>query len=512
MLRRMSVVRGVTVLGLGAIVGIVAAPTVASASAETRARAEMPRVPFPGALAKSDRVGANGQTPVTTSSCGKAVYMGGPVISNVQVVVVFWSSSVDSVVTGNMPGFFSALTQSEFLDMLSEYSTTGQSGGTSQTVGRGALVTAKTITPMVATGSTIQDSQIGSELEAQIAAGVLPAPVMDAHGYSNTLYFNFFAPGMTVNDQGDDSCTTWCGYHSSYTSGGKPIPYAVIPDMSSSSECRSGCGVGTEVNFIESTSAHELSEAITDMDVGGNDVAWYINGNSCGEIGDVCDTPANDSGNVDGYTVQLVWSNDLNKCADNNPAVTLTGCTTNSTCTSPTGICNTTTGTCVECGSSSDCSASAPVCNTSAGTCGPCTSSSQCTNASDPVCTNGTCGPSTSTGGQDAGTSGGADASTGGGADSGTGGGHLDASTGGGSDSGGGYGDDSGSGGDDSGSGNGSDGGSGSSGNGWNDDTTASSGGCSMYGGANDVSYGGLGIACVAGAMLASRSRRSKRR
>jgi hypothetical protein len=365
---------------------------------------------------------------------------------------------------------------------------------------------------MVATSSTIQDSQIGQELAAQISAGVLPAPTKDSHGYSNTLYFNFFAPGMTVNDQGDDSCTTWCGYHSSYKSGSTAIPYAVIPDMSSSSECRSGCGVGTEVNFVESTSAHELSEAITDMDVADNNVAWYINGNNCGEIGDVCDTPANDSGNVDGYTVQLVWSNDLNKCADNNPAVTLSGCTTSSSCTAPTGVCNTTTGTCVECGSSSDCTASAPVCNTTAGTCGPCTSNSQCTNASDPVCSNGTCGPSTSTGGADAGSSGSPDASTGGGVDSGSGGGHADGGTGGSADSGSGYGDDGGgtASGNDSGANNGS---GDNGGDGWSDGGgSGTSGGCSMSGGTNDVSYGGLGIACVAGAMLASRSRRSKRR
>ncbi len=511
--------RGATLLGLGGFVAIAAAPTAASADVEVRSEAissvAPPRPPFPGALAKSNRVGGTGESAPNLSSCGKATYMGGPVISNVQVVVVYWSSSVDSVVRGAMPGFFSAITQSEFLDMLSEYSTTGQSGGTDQTIGRGSLVSAVTITPMVATGTTVQDSQIGEELAAQISAGVLPAPVFDSHGYSNTLYFNFFAPGMKVDDDGDDSCTTWCGYHSSYKSGSKAIPYAVIPDMSPSSECSSGCGVGTEVNFIESTSAHELSEAITDMDVADNDVAWYINGNACGEIGDVCDTPANDSGNVDGYTVQLVWSNDLDKCADNDPALTLSGCTSSSTCSGATPVCNTTTGTCVECTSSSNCSASAPVCNTSAGTCGPCTSDAQCTNASDPVCTNGTCGPASSSGGADAGTSSGSpDASTGNGTDSG-GVGH-DAGTGSSNDSGSAYGsgDDGGGAGSDSDSGSSDNGGNGDNGTGgWNGDGgTGSSGGCSMSGPPNDASYGGLGIACVAGALLASRSRRAKRR
>jgi hypothetical protein len=497
MLRKFSVMRGVTVLGLGGIVAIAAAPTAASAEIETSSSAATPRAPFPGALARA-RVGGTGGSIPTTASCGKATYMGGPVISNVQVVAVFWSSSVDSVVTGNMPGFFSAITQSEFLDMLSEYSTTGQSGGTDQTIGRGALAKAVTITPRVATGNTIQDSQIGEELAAQITAGVLPAPVMDSHGYSNTLYFNFFAPNMTVNDQGDDSCTTWCGYHSSYKSGNSVIPYAVIPDMSPSSECASGCGVGTEVNFIESTSAHELSEAITDMDVNDNNLAWYINGSKCGEIGDVCDTPANDSGNVDGYTVQLVWSNDLDKCADNNPAVTISGCTSNSSCTAPTGVCNTTTGTCVQCASSSDCPASDPVCNTSAGT----------------------CGPGSSGGTPDAGGGGNTtpDASTGGSVDSGTGGNHTpDASTGGSIDSGSGgstYGnDDSGT---TSGNNNGDSGtnsGNGNNDNVWgNGDDSGSSGGCSISTDSNDASYGGLGLACVAGAMLAVRSRRSKRR
>ncbi len=292
--------------------------------------------------------------------------------------------------------------------------------------------------------------------------------------------------------------------------------------MSPSSECSSGCGGGTEANFVEATSAHELAEAISDTAVGSGDYAWSGSGGAnCSEIGDVCATGgSSDQATVDGYTVQKVWSNVLNACAADNPNITVAGCTSNSTCSAPTGVCNTTTGTCVQCGSSSDCSASAPVCNTSAGTCGPCTSNSQCTNASDPVCSNGTCGPASST--PDAGSSSSPDASTGGSPDASTGGGSdggaglHDASTGGGSDSGssyGGYGDDSGS----TGSGNQADGGtgngSGDNGSGWSDnDSSGSSGGCSMSNSSNDVSYSGLGIACVAGAMLIARGRRSKRR
>src|SRR5579864_6861047 len=71
-------------------------------------------------------------------------YYGGPVISNVQVVVVYWGNSVSSVATTGIPGFFSSITNSNWADELSEYTTNGVipvGGGTpgNQSIGRGSL-------------------------------------------------------------------------------------------------------------------------------------------------------------------------------------------------------------------------------------------------------------------------------------------------------------------------------------------------------------------------------------
>jgi hypothetical protein len=57
---------------------------------------------------------------------------------------------------------------------------------------------------------------------------------------------------------------------------------------------------------LTGTSSHELCEAISDPVPGSG---WYDNVN--GEIGDIC---AWNFKQVAGYTVQLEWSNQNNKC------------------------------------------------------------------------------------------------------------------------------------------------------------------------------------------------------
>ena len=166
--------------------------------------------------------------------CGVVTYCGGPVISNVQIVPVYWTSGVSSTITKWAPGYFSAITDSVFMDMLSEYSTKGKTGeacgeaddggisyfgpttpeSTSQTITRGSTLPAVTITPMVTTGTSITDDNaaIGAELTAQIAAGKLPAPTYDTEGYPNTLYFVFFPSSYSISLQGGGSCSAFGGF------------------------------------------------------------------------------------------------------------------------------------------------------------------------------------------------------------------------------------------------------------------------------------------------------------
>src|SRR5438876_1103669 len=81
-----------------------------------------------------------------------------------------------------------------------------------------------------ATGATVQDGDIASELAAQVQAGHLPAVTNDAQGKANTLYVIFFPSKVVINDGGGNSCDAFCGYHGSGSIGGSTYIYAVIPD------------------------------------------------------------------------------------------------------------------------------------------------------------------------------------------------------------------------------------------------------------------------------------------
>ena len=73
--------------------------------------------------------------------------------------------------------------------------------------------------------------------------------------------------------------------------------YAVMPYPG----CQGCTGTLAEFDALTSVSSHELCEAITDPVPG---QGWYDDVN--GEIGDIC---AWQTRVVDGYTVQLEWSN-----------------------------------------------------------------------------------------------------------------------------------------------------------------------------------------------------------
>src|SRR6185312_5238246 len=117
---------------------------------------------------------------------------------------------------------------------------TNISGGTGQVFGNGTFGGLFQIVPSSANnGSTISDTQIQSELLAQITAGHLPAPVLDAAGNPNTLYMIFFPPGKTITQGGSSSCVAggFCAYHGTTSSlfNNKHVLYGVMPDMQAGS-------------------------------------------------------------------------------------------------------------------------------------------------------------------------------------------------------------------------------------------------------------------------------------
>ena len=262
-------------------------------------------------------------------------YFGGPIISNVHVVqVLYGSGSYNAQVAGTtsptMGNFYGDLTgtNSGYVSLLTQYNTT-ISGGTNQTIGNGTFDGLFQIVPSAGNnGSTISDAQIQSELLAQISAGHLPAPVLDAAGNVNTLYMIFFPPGKTITQGGSSSCVAggFCAYHGTTSTllNGKNVLYGVHPDMQSGLCSTGGCGNAGVFGNYTSVTSHELTEAITDADVGiaatfAPPLAWYDMVN--GEIGDICNGQQGTyTANGTAYTIQLEFSNAANNCVLPPPA------------------------------------------------------------------------------------------------------------------------------------------------------------------------------------------------
>jgi hypothetical protein len=228
-------------------------------------------------------------------------YYGGPVISNVVVHAVYWGNS--TAFQSHLNDFYGNITNSSYMDWLSEYNTP------TQTIGRGSFAGGTVITPSH-TGTALQDADIQAELSAQMDAGHLP----QSDG-KNDLYMFHFPPGIkiTAPDGQSDSCVVFCAYHGTFKKGNKVVFYGIHPDLAQTG-CNQGCGSSSAQENTTSVASHEMVEAITDAEVGlatqvGAPLAWY--NTQQGEIGDICNGK---QGQVNGFTVQLQWSNHANKC------------------------------------------------------------------------------------------------------------------------------------------------------------------------------------------------------
>lgn len=279
--------------------------------------------PSPAASASAPSMGVA----PTCTNCN-VQYWGGPVISNVKIYAVFWGSGVDATVRSGIAGFFTALTNSDWMDWQNEYRTdlarSGGGEGTGQLIGRGTFAGPSiTLSPSAAATCTgrspanpLPDSAIQSELLEQIGAGALPSP--DA----NTLYMLYFPPGCTITSGGASSCVSggFCAYHGTLTLGARSVFYGVVPDFGPGSGCDLGCGSGTTFQNVCSATSHEVGEAMTDAEVGlasalAPPLAWYDPDN--GENGDMCSQATGSITSLaDGatYTVQQMYSRRTGFC------------------------------------------------------------------------------------------------------------------------------------------------------------------------------------------------------
>jgi len=235
---------------------------------------------------------------------------GGARASAVQVVPVFWGSSVNSTTTSTIQN---SLTELEISDLnawlVKQYAMPQMN-----------VQAPITITPHN-TATSLSQNDVQAELTYQITHGGLPGA---GTGYHYVLHF---PSTVTVAGQ----CVSWCAFNSrySYIVGTPPfrviktVYYSVMPDFATTN-----CGAPpnpfvpnclfSETNWYNAftrTETHEIIEALTDEMGGG----WQDRSqpSSCGtQIGDLCNGMSDTVGST---TIQKMWSNAANNCVTHGP-------------------------------------------------------------------------------------------------------------------------------------------------------------------------------------------------
>ena len=218
-------------------------------------------------------------------------YRGGPLMTSVEVFTVFWGGAwqqqPQAGLVAKLNQFFDKILTSSLIDQLGEYNVPGK------TIGHGRREGTATVTTM-----TLRRHATDSTIRHLLQQEILTNPAFPKPSPS-LLYFVYLPPGVSLTSQGGKSCLTFCGYHESING---QVFYAAMPYPG----CNGCLGGLSDLDALTLTSSHELCEAITDAVPGSG---WYDDHN--GEIGDIC---AWKTKQVDGYTVQLEWSNKAQSC------------------------------------------------------------------------------------------------------------------------------------------------------------------------------------------------------
>jgi len=228
----------------------------------------------------------------------------GGVISNAGVYNIFWNSAAANV--PGTQGFATAKDQmAAFVNAFSgspDYTILGASGNYSLS-GNVIATTIRMMGTFVdtkATAAKITDSAIQSYIAGLLTAGTVGAADTSA------IYSVYFPSGMTVSAGSSRSCSSFCGYHSSFTYNGKTIKYAVYPYP-----CSRGCNVSGKqpADMWTIVTSHEIREAVTDP------VNEWWDGTTGYEADDKCAWQQLYQLSVGGHWVQPEFSNaDGNKC------------------------------------------------------------------------------------------------------------------------------------------------------------------------------------------------------
>jgi hypothetical protein len=268
-------------------------------------------LPGPAALRNEHFVQPSDHQPIgyatkftfTPAKNAPLTWQGGSVISGAGVYNIFWNSSAANV-PGTQSSNATAKDQMEaFVKAYSgspDYGIIGANGNYSLSGNPIATTIAYkgTFVDTKATQSSIKDSAIQSYI-----AGLLPSL---GGANESVLYSVYFPSGMTVSAGSSRSCSSFCGYHSSFTTGGKTIKYAVYPYPCSRGCSLSGKGAADMWTIVTS---HEIREAVTDPVN-----AWWDTTTGY-EADDKCAWQQLYQMSVGSYWIQPEFSNaDGNKC------------------------------------------------------------------------------------------------------------------------------------------------------------------------------------------------------
>lgn len=216
-------------------------------------------LPPPAAVAAQENHGMGTQIP--TQQNGYSVFNasygsvpgamndhGGSVISNAAFFAIYYNSQPASTLQSGINSFVNNFSNSDpGMKVITQYSKTGNA--ISATLGNSGSFVDNQSTPR-----RISDSQIQSYLATKFSSGQV--------AFNNHTIYGVYLPNGTKSTLGSSSsCTSYCGYHSSFTYNGQTAIYAVFPY----NNC-SGCSLtGKTVLDMETiVTSHEIREAITD--------------------------------------------------------------------------------------------------------------------------------------------------------------------------------------------------------------------------------------------------------
>jgi hypothetical protein len=173
---------------------------------------------------------------------------GGSVVSNAAFQPIFYNGATAASLQSGIDAFVNNFSNSDpGMTVITQYSKTGNAISA-------ALTHAADFVDNKPAPRRISDSGVQSYLTGLFNAGSVSA--------NNHTVYGVYLPQGTVSTAGSSrSCTSYCGYHSSYTYNGITILYAVLPY----NDC-SGCSLSgkTVVDMMTIVTSHEIREAITD--------------------------------------------------------------------------------------------------------------------------------------------------------------------------------------------------------------------------------------------------------